>query len=669
MRFLLGLFALLILLIKPQAARAEEPAVGFIWHYPYVDVGTDEIAASGATVMMARASWVYMERDKGHIDLAPLDQQLAAARKGDFKLVLLLECNPFCSPFWLRKECGEAGQNGIGVDGTDSQIPSLTSPLFQQAQQRFLAAVIKHVRRVDRQRNIVQYHAGVEWWFPVEFRYNPADVQRFREWLAVTYGTVKRLNAAWGGDYPGFEQVPPPPFVVMPDLFQRKRQGMAHWVIWGEPPAYGNLDAATSDWNRFWEETSADAMDALARAIKGWDDSRPVASFMTFAWGTVAEWDYRQWAAVGVDEVARRAKALDVLAMQLPLSEGDPHRIEAGLDLARKAGKPMWILDLLDFAAGVHIGYLPMLRATHTAVQHGATGLQYCCWNGAIDFNFYPDWPMDQLRSMVDEGKRAIQLTEGLEPKPDGALIVPVLPASLKDAEGFKNDPASYLGWYKLLRSMQLGIDLVTLRDLEAGLSLKDYPWVVVPDCAVLPKKALAELSDYSGQGGLLITSGRFAERDETGTALATEGLSRKALPDLGAPYWGPLLRDGHAGDTPPQLLWQRTLAQAAPERLAAMRALREAGLAGSVTLLPDSPEVTCMPLTGNQSLGAYLVNHSDEQAKDLLIRLKSPRPEAVEVWCDTARTECLWRFEAGELELHLPPFKTSCLVKAQIRY
>jgi hypothetical protein len=632
-----------------------------------VDVGTDQVPESGATTMLARAAWVYMEREKGHIDLAPLDRQLEAARKGGYRIALLLECNIFCSPTWLRQETSAAGQNGLGVDGKDSHIPSLTSPLFQQAQERFLQTVLKHIRRVDREGLVTHYVAGVEWWFPAEYRYNQADIARFHQWLEGRYGTLKALNTAWGAEHASFGEVEPPRLVV-PELFKRKRPGLIQVLYHGPQPAYTNTDTATSDWQRFWEETSAEAMDALATQIKRIDPSRPVTSYLTFAWGSVAEWDYRQWAAVGVDEVARRADALEVLAMQLPLSEGDPHRIEAGLDLARKAGKPMWILDLLDFAAGVHIGYLPMLRATHAAVQHGATGLQYCCWNGATDFNFYPDWPMGELGSMVDEGKRAIQLTEGLAPKPDGALVVPVLPASPKDAEGFKNDPASYLGWYKLLRSMQLGVDLVTLRDLEAGLSLEDYPWVVVPDCAVLPKKALAELSDYSGQGGLLITSGRFAERDETGAALATKGLSRKALPDLGAPYWGPLLRDGHAGDTPPQLLWQRTLAQTAPERLAAMRALREAGLAGSVTLSPDSPEVTLMPLTGKQSLGAYLVNHSDEQAKGLLIRLKSPRPEAVEVWCDTAKTECLWRFEAGELELHLPPFKTSCLVKAQVR-
>ena len=69
---------------------------------------------------------------------------------------------------------------------------------------------IEYVNERDRSGVVRYYHPGAEWWFPLGERYNPADVARFRTWLATRYGSIEKLNTAWEAQFASFDAVAAP---------------------------------------------------------------------------------------------------------------------------------------------------------------------------------------------------------------------------------------------------------------------------------------------------------------------------------------------------------------------------------------------------------------------------------------------------------------------------
>ena len=109
-------------------------------------------------------------------------------------------------------------------------------------------------------------------------------------------------------------------------------------------------------------------------------DAKTTVSYLTYSFAFPAEWDYTQQVAIAPDEVARRGRDIDVFGMQLCSADGDPYRATCCLDVVRKYGKPMWVVDLVDFTSGVHIGLPAMEKATQV-IAHGAEGIVYCGWH------------------------------------------------------------------------------------------------------------------------------------------------------------------------------------------------------------------------------------------------------------------------------------------------
>ncbi len=214
-------------------------------------------------------------------------------------------------------------------------------------------------------------------------------------------------------------------------------------------------------------------------------------SYLTFAFAAGAEWDYVDWSAMRADRIARKARSLDVLGLQLPVARGDAYRVTLGLDAARRTGKPLVVLDLLDFTDGVRAGYEGMERATHAAVQHGASGMFYCCWNGAKDFNFHPDWPINDIRRLMSEATTATGIVRGLRVVPDGTILLPIIPGTPANKDDRDRMAASFMGWYKLLQDLGRTVDVITPDDLAAG-RLPVRGALLMPDCPVLSRAAAA---------------------------------------------------------------------------------------------------------------------------------------------------------------------------------
>ncbi|RYG33333.1 hypothetical protein EON81_18425 [bacterium] len=343
---------LLLSLALSQAVRPQ-PEVGFVWHYPFVDKGTVEIPKTGTDSMIARAAWSSLQPEEGRYDWSNLDRQLAEARKGGYKLVLLLEANQFCAPAWVVKKAGDADENvrdasGNVAGGPHGAIPGPDSATFDRLQSAYLKALTDYVKKADPEGTITTYQPGIEWWFPYEWRHAPADVARFQAWMKGRYGSIGEVNRVWNAAYPNFKAIEDPAFDA-PKVYQKARTGLAPLRILGEKRSYRNPAAAWYDWSKYWESVAARTIGGLSAKVKALDPSRPTMSWITNSYAFGSQWDYVQWSSVPMDAVARNAPGVDVLGLQLASSYGDPYQISFGLDVARKYGKPMSVLDLLDF--------------------------------------------------------------------------------------------------------------------------------------------------------------------------------------------------------------------------------------------------------------------------------------------------------------------------------
>ncbi|MHB0998938.1 MAG: beta-galactosidase [Armatimonadota bacterium] len=435
-------------------------------------------------------------------------------------------------------------------------------------------------------------------------------------------------------------------------------------------PGYANKNAAEYDWTEFWYESVAKYADKLAGKFKKLDPTRPTVNYLTFAFAYMAEWDYSQWVAVAPDEFAIQGKNTDMFGLQVCSAEKDPYRVTASLDMMRKYNKPMWAVDLVDFTSGVHIGRKAMERVTHSAIQHGASGIVYCCWHlpFAMDYSFYPNWNDADRKQIMTTTKQATSLVNGMKPSASGAIIMPILPVSSADVAGQKNDFRSFMGWYKILERMNRTVDVVTLRELDKGaVDLTKYSWVIVPDCAYLSRKSLSALEKY-GQTGKLITSGRFGEYDEIG--MSFEGERKASITDYGTGYTGEIRRDTYEGNTPPLFIWRddspRTELAYRQASSALNSIFNKSNIKPQFSLNRDGSDARCVMLTGSKKNAYYLINQKDTPVAQNTLKLsisKIIKSLNVEIYADGKLIKSKANIKNGMAEIILPSFEISCVV------
>lgn len=838
------LFAFIMAPAVVAADNNEEPPVGWCTFYPAFPAGEDVIGQSGASILsVIQSGWgIWSKEEK--IDFDPMDLQIELAAKNNLSLALISETNPVYSQAWMNERVKAAGQSIVDGSGNPGDIPTISSPIFREGQDKLIREIAAHVKQADKNGIIKYYHPGCEWWFPHSYRYNKLEVDNFKSWLKKKYGNIANLNKQWESKYKSFNDVQPPMIDTIqgsetelsrlitsnvgeqhcswslgastaPDAPEgslaivepNKTYTISAWiktkdisgpgvfveVAWispnGGPPisgavsthltgsndwtyvqfnakapstagrawillktaatgtawfddvsvceegsdvnlapnpgfesgteyplawsfqawtngdnitenylsefgrngskcvcvdisdtnsSFGNIDAAVYDWSTFWYEYAADYINYLSGIYKKYDTERPTVSYLTFSFGYPAEWDYSQQMSIAPDEVAYRGSNLDVIGMQICAADGDPYRATAALDLVRKYEKPMWAVDLIDFTSGVYIGFSKMNKISQSVIQHGAKGIIYCLWNlpPVPDYSFYPNWPVEDSNRMLTNAKESIKLLDGYTIKPDIALVQPILPASSLDADGFKNDYRSFMGWYKILENLHLTFDIVTLKELERDDTvLSKYKFIIAPDCKYIAEKSLNKLTAYTESGGKMITGGQFGEFNEISKPLPkskANACNRIRLADYGKAYTGVLIRGTHAGNTPPLFLWgdntpvRQKIMDKAHKALSDV--INPSNTKGLVSIYPRNDMIKSVIHENGKKKAIFLVNMDDKSPDTHFIRIYDSLDCKVKAYADNKEVEVdtqLVKSEIGKsfMAIKLPKFETSCII------
>ena len=142
-------------------------------------------------------AWGFLEPADGKFDFAWLDRAVDLAARSGLKVIL---CTPTpCPPAWMGEKYPEiylVGGDGRRREHGTRANGSLANDVFLKYTKRIVTEL---ARRYGRDPRVWGWQLDNEPSAPAD--YSPSARRKFQAWLETKYGTVEKMNAAWGGNF------------------------------------------------------------------------------------------------------------------------------------------------------------------------------------------------------------------------------------------------------------------------------------------------------------------------------------------------------------------------------------------------------------------------------------------------------------------------------------
>jgi beta-galactosidase len=157
---------------------------------------------------LAEFSWTFLEPKEGVYEFKWLDEAIDLAAKAGLKVIL---CTPtLCPPAWMGSKHPEIyliGSDGRRRDHGNRANASLSDPVYREYTDKIVTAMAQHYANDKR---IWGWQIDNEPLATPDF--SASARAAFQKWLMERYGTVEKMNTAWGGSfwstkYDSFDQV------------------------------------------------------------------------------------------------------------------------------------------------------------------------------------------------------------------------------------------------------------------------------------------------------------------------------------------------------------------------------------------------------------------------------------------------------------------------------
>ena len=192
-------------------------------------------------------AWTFMEPEEGKFDFAWLDKAVKIAGEKGLKVVM---CTPTpCPPIWMSVEHPDIyrmDQSGKMLFHGSRANYSTSSDLFWDYTEKIVAELGK---RYGNNPTVIGWQLDNE---PNSLEdYSPNAQAKFRVWLKEKYGSIDRLNDAWGNKfwswlYQNFDQIRIPDPSIQ----------------------YGVSPTSLLDYDRFLADKQAEFLDFQAKTLK-----------------------------------------------------------------------------------------------------------------------------------------------------------------------------------------------------------------------------------------------------------------------------------------------------------------------------------------------------------------------------------------------------------------
>lgn len=170
------------------------------------------MAAAGVNVVrMAEFAWDLMEPTPGKLDFSFFDEHIA--RLGEVGISTIL-CTPTATPpRWMtdgHPELFRVDEAGKRMDHGSRQHVCTNNEDFRAQSRRITEAMGKHFAG---NANVIGWQTDNELYCGMSTCYCQSCTEGFQQWLKARYGTIDKLNTAWGNafwalTFNSFEQVP-----------------------------------------------------------------------------------------------------------------------------------------------------------------------------------------------------------------------------------------------------------------------------------------------------------------------------------------------------------------------------------------------------------------------------------------------------------------------------
>jgi beta-galactosidase len=479
-----------------------------LWPEENVDGDIARMKEEGINlVRMGEFAWAKMEPQEGSISLDFFIRVMDKLHQAGIGVVF---CTPTATPpIWLsygHPERAFVDANGERMSHGARQHMSDDDPAVIAATQKIVEAIAKAVGK---------HPALVAWQIDNEFKchvgedFNESSVALWHQWLEKRYGTIDRLNDAWGTMiwseyYQNFDQVQAPvrtPFAQNASL--------------------------TTAYQLFTYDRIADYMDSQSSIIRKYSD-KPITTNTSEGFGVSSE---------------RMSRNLDFVSFDAYPSYQGWIQLVFKCDLFRslKPGRPFWIME----TSSSHNGWLRDSGTPHpTDYLPAEAAMSYGL--GAHAFNY---WLWRQQRTGVElehsalltawgapglgyeEVKKVTGMLEKLGPllkdsKP--AIASAAVTWSDRGRAFIQSDPFGdnvdygnvISDWHAHL--VQLGID----RDIRPeGASLDGLKLLITPAMPFVSQAFLDRVKPWIEAGGIWIAGPLTGQRTEDETVPTDAGL------------------------------------------------------------------------------------------------------------------------------------------------
>ncbi len=495
-----------------------------------------QIKALGFNTIRCWIDWATGEPVEGRYNFETLDVLIELAEEEGLHVILQVYMDS--APRWV----GEKYPDSLFVSSDGSVIRPESSPGYcidhpgvRRADQAFYAALAARARK---SKAFIGWDLWSEphiinWATPTyisnpEFCFCPNTLAKFRAWLKQKYGTLDKLNQAWYRQYTAWDQVEPGRLSTI--------LSYSDYIDWKT----FIVDKLGGDLRGRYEAVKQVAPDTIVTS-----HAAGVGLFSSPHWweGQSDDWTMAQQVDYyGTSFYPKHSAFVD----------RDVEWRGALLDFTRSFGydggrRGFWIGELQGGFGTIALNVSPTVTPgdlriwTWSALSRGAKGINYYAWypmstgyeSGGFGLNQL-DGTITERARVAGDIARVVDRNQKLflEARPAKAEVAVIYNPLAHFVGGRQRDTAyggpqgevagierdSLLGVYRALFGSNVQLDYIHIDHLSPEL-LGQYKLVIFPYPAMLPEKAVPQLTEYVRSGGALVAEARLGWNNERGTA------------------------------------------------------------------------------------------------------------------------------------------------------
>lgn len=491
------------------------------------------MARLGYSCLHGFAEWHDVEYEKGRFDFTKIDHFVACAVKnGLVPIINIATMNGvgFYSPRWFMEEYRGVGEGVVDALGQkvmqeEYVLPCMDDPIYQAYARRYLAAVAQHFAGDERVGGFVL------WGEPMltSRRANGAKIcycshtkTKFRRWLKEKYGSIDKLNEAWGhegpSDYVDFAQVNPP------TGYGRQLGGFDSWEDWCDYMEW-NLTDHIKQADRIFKENGAlqPTITEMLPGINGFDP-----------WKLSDTTDI-----VGISLFGKMSR---MTSLYLTVSDSVAKARNRCTFVVEAGGGTIKFDDPNPLAAA---GFTPSAEELKSTILmragFGTKGLMFWCWRPRLsdtegnDFGMCrPDGKplartckvgefarrMEAISPVYNDAKRHSDVAVYMSHQ-----INHIMPGD-KMTDNYLN---ALMGTNFMLTDLHINSDFINESEILKG-SLKKYKVLILPCTYVISEACAESIAEFVKNGGHVIADYILGEKRPGGlcyTSLPGAGLDK----------------------------------------------------------------------------------------------------------------------------------------------